>query len=149
MRTEEIAAFLYDEVQRNLEAFSGDEPMPIPFGKEDLLRFIRRRALDNREDFSSYDMADDMAYGENLYLYGLRRVPEQEDMERMQKMRRHFEKTGGLRQPAYGTVYREQFMQGIIHSEEARLKNLHILHNPYDRRNAVRKLDAKGKDGHR
>lgn len=146
MRTEEIAAFLYDEVERNLREFYGKPDEALPFSREDLLRFVRRRALDNREDFSSYDMADDMAYSEALYFYGLRRVPEQQDRERMETMHRHFEKAGRMKQPPYGSVYREQMMQGIIHSEEARIKSLHILHNPYDRRNAVRRLDAEGKD---
>ena len=147
MNNEAIAAFLYDEVERNLREFYGDGAAPLPFGKEDMLKFIRRRALDNREDFSTYDTEDDMDYSETLYFYGLRRVPEEEDLERLRKMRLHFEKLGKVRLPACGSVYREQVTQGIIHSEEARLKNLHILHNPYDRRNAVRELDRKGKDG--
>ncbi|MBR4710692.1 MAG: hypothetical protein IKP10_01570 [Clostridia bacterium] len=146
MKTEAIADFLYREVERNLREFEGNPETELPFSREELLRFVRRPELDNREDFSVYDMDDDIAYGRELYLYGLRRVPEPEDMERMVTMRHHFEKTGRVRQPAWRSAFREQMMQGIIHSEEARVKSLHIRHNPYDRRNAVRRLDTEGKD---
>ena len=146
VNTERIAAFLYDEVEAHLREFLGEPEAALPFSRSELLRFIRREALDNREDFTAYDMADDMAYSEALYLYGLRRVPEAEDLERMEKLHTHFEKQTRQKKPACGTAYRENAMQGIIYSEEARIKNLHILHNPYDRRNAVRRLEAEGKD---